>query len=64
MTLIAQGVTGAVSEHVRPHPTESRSLTRFADQVVHGLARHWLLRAPRRPSLAASSSRSISGGSR
>ena len=40
--LVAQGIAGAVSQHVGPDATKAGTLAGFADEVIDGLARHWL----------------------
>ena len=42
VTLVAQGVTCAVAQHVGPDAAEAGTLASFADEVIDGLARHRL----------------------
>ena len=42
MTLVAESVTSAVTQHMGPDATEPGARTGFADEIVHRLARHRL----------------------
>jgi hypothetical protein len=42
MPLVAQRIARAVAQHVRPDAAEVGALASLTDEVVDGLARHWL----------------------
>ena len=42
VTFVAQGIAGAVAQHVGPNAAEPRTFASLSYKVVDGLTRHWL----------------------